>query len=138
MATFLKEPDTGSVRATSGERRFAERLKQLLEDDYLCWFDVPVGPRHQHPDFVILHPRRGILILEAKDWRIDTIQQIDRETVTLLVGTGLKKAPNPLAQARAYAHAVVNVLEVDPLLRQPEGSEYAGRLAFPCVFLLVV
>ena len=73
MATFLKEPDSGSVRATSGERRFAERLKQLLEDDYLCWFDVPVGPRHQHPDFVILHPRRGILILEAKDWRIDTI-----------------------------------------------------------------
>lgn len=131
MATFLKEPDSGSVRATSGERRFAERLKQLLEDDYLCWFDVPVGPRHQHPDFVILHPRRGILILEAKDWRIDTIQQIDRDSATLLVGSGLKKAPNPLAQARAYAHAVVNLLEADPLLRQPQGSEYAGRLSFP-------
>lgn len=131
MATFLKEPDSGSVRATSGERRFADRLKHLLEDDYLCWFDVPVGPRHQHPDFVILHPRRGILILEAKDWRLDTIQRIDRESATLIVGGSLKKAPNPLAQARAYAHAVVNVLEADPLLRHPQGTDYEGRLSFP-------
>ena len=26
---------------TSGERRFAERLEKLLEDDYLCWSNVP-------------------------------------------------------------------------------------------------
>ncbi|HEY6644117.1 hypothetical protein [Povalibacter sp.] len=29
--------------ATAGERRFAQRLESLLEDDYLCWCDVPLG-----------------------------------------------------------------------------------------------
>src|SRR3954462_7419375 len=52
---------------TTGERRFAERLRENLEDDYLCWYNVPIGRKHQHPDFVILNPRRGILILEVKD-----------------------------------------------------------------------
>ena len=46
---------------TSGERRFGQRLAQLLEDDYLCWFDVPVGNSRRYPDFIILHPSRGLL-----------------------------------------------------------------------------
>jgi hypothetical protein len=70
MATFLSSPWTGARGATPGERRFAERLRSLLEDDYLCWYDVPIGPRYQHPDFPILHPARGILVLEVKDWRV--------------------------------------------------------------------
>jgi superfamily I DNA/RNA helicase len=30
---------------TSGERRLAERLEQKLDDDYLLWYGVPMGPR---------------------------------------------------------------------------------------------
>lgn len=62
---------------TPGERRFAERLEKLLEDDYLCWSNVPVGPKARYPDFVVLHPRRGILVHEVKDWKLATIQSID-------------------------------------------------------------
>ena len=47
---------------TSGERRLAERLAQKLEDDYLLWYDVPVGPRNTHPDFCVTHPRCGIVV----------------------------------------------------------------------------
>ena len=53
------------MRMTSGEKRLAERLEQKLDADYLLWYDVPVGPKQSHPDFVILHPRRGLLILRA-------------------------------------------------------------------------
>jgi hypothetical protein len=28
---------------TSGEKRFGRRLESLLEDGYLCWFDIPLG-----------------------------------------------------------------------------------------------
>jgi hypothetical protein len=42
MAKVLNFPQRA---ATSGERRFVERLQTLLEEDYLCWFDVPVGPK---------------------------------------------------------------------------------------------
>jgi hypothetical protein len=116
---------------TSGERRFASRLETHLEDDYLCWYDVPVGPAGAHPDFIILHPRRGILILEVKDWRLSGIHAFGKTSVTLITERGLKHTANPLEQARQYAHAVTNVLERDAALLRPEGSQYQGRLAFP-------
>jgi hypothetical protein len=64
---------------TSGERRLAERLEQKLDDDYLLWYDVPVGPKQSHPDFVLMHPRRGLLILETRDWKLDTIKSATRQ-----------------------------------------------------------
>lgn len=131
MATFLSTPAAAGARATPGERRFADRLADLLEDDYLCWYDVPVGPKHQHPDFMILHPRRGLLILEVKDWKLDTLRDLDPVSATLDLGTGLKTVANPLEQARQYAQAVVRILQADPLLVNPKGHAYAGGLKFP-------
>lgn len=29
---------------TPGERRFARLLEAKPEDDYLCWYNVPIGP----------------------------------------------------------------------------------------------
>ena len=67
MAKLIPTLSSVTRKMTAGERRFAARLESHLEDDYLCWYDVPVGPRHQHPDFLLLHPSRGLLILEVKD-----------------------------------------------------------------------
>lgn len=36
---------------------------------------MPFGPKQSQPDFLIIHPRRGLLILETKDWRLETIKQ---------------------------------------------------------------
>lgn len=67
MAVLI--PALGSVtgRMTPGERRLAERLERKLDADYLLWYDVPIGPKQAHPDFVVLHPSRGLLVLEVKD-----------------------------------------------------------------------
>ena len=67
MATLIPAIGSCVSRMTSGERRLAERLEQKLDDDYLLWYDVPMGPRNTHPDFCVMHPRRGILVLEVKD-----------------------------------------------------------------------
>ena len=80
MATLIPALSSCVSRMTTGERRVAERLEQKLDDDYLLWYDVPVGPKQSHPDFVVLHPRRGLLILEVKDWRLDTIRQASKQT----------------------------------------------------------
>ena len=50
-----------SLFDSSGERRLAERLEQKLDADYLLWHNVPIGPKQTHSDFVVLHPRRGLL-----------------------------------------------------------------------------
>lgn len=131
MATLIPAINSCLSRMTSGERRFAQRLEQLLEDDYLCWYDVPVGPKGLHPDFIVLHPRRGILILEVKDWKLESIQQMDKTTATLLTADGLKREANPLEQARQYCHAVVKCLERDPQLVYPPDHAFKGKLIMP-------
>ena len=68
MATLIPSLGTCVSRMNSGERRLAERLESKLDDDYLLWYDVPMRPRNTHPDFCVLHPRRGILVLEVKCW----------------------------------------------------------------------
>jgi hypothetical protein len=115
---------------TNGEKRLAERLEQKLEDDYLLWYDVPVGPKQSHPDFVILHPRRGLLILETKDWKLETIKSATRQAWEIIPDGHVKVVINPLAQARHCAIQVVNALERDEQLVQPSGP-HQGKLAFP-------
>jgi hypothetical protein len=115
---------------TSGERRLAYRLEGKLEDDWLLWYDVPLGPRNVHPDFVVFNPRRGLLVLEVKDWRLDTIQEVDRQSVCLLTPLGLKRQVNPLEQARQYAHETVDLLKRDPQLTINSGRQQ-GTLLFP-------
>lgn len=114
----------------AGERRFAERLLQYLEDDYLIWYDQPVGRRRRYPDFVILHPGRGLLLLEVKDWRLETLQRIDRDEATLLVNGAIKRVASPLAQARQCLYQLKQMLEADPQLCQPDGPRQ-GQLICP-------
>ena len=119
-------------RMTSGERRFAKRLGSKLEDDYFCWYNVPVGgSRHLHPDFLILHPRRGLLVLEVKDWKLDSLQRVDKIAVTLLTKKGLVNDHNPLQQARQYLFKALSMLARDPALLHPEGHPHQGKLCFP-------
>ncbi|MCW5653573.1 3'-5' exonuclease [Hydrogenophaga sp.] len=130
MATLIPSIGTTSFDST-GERRLAERLEQKLDDDYLLWHNVPIGPKQTYPDFVVLHPRRGLLILETKDWHLDTIQEATKQYWTILAnGNTPKVLMNPLAQARHCAIQVVNALERDPQLVQAAGP-HQGKLAFP-------
>jgi len=122
---------------TSGERRFAQRLESLLEPECLCWYDVPVGTKYQHPDFVLLDCH-GLLVLEVKDWKRDTIQKINPVSASLLTPTGLKEVGNPLLQARQNAFAVKNLLERDLQLRAPESDVHGGKLVCPYGFGVVL
>lgn len=115
---------------TSGERRFARRLESLLEDDYLCWYDLPLGDKRRYPDFVILHPSRGLLFLEVKDWKPSTLKKMNHSEFELLTPNGRKVVPNPMEQARQCSYEVLKVLERDPQLLQKNGK-YGGKLCFP-------
>lgn len=137
MATLIPSLSTCLSRMTGGERRFAQRLEAKLEDDYLLWYDVPIGAANTHPDFIILHPQRGILILEVKDWKPDTIKNANRQSFELLTSNGLKHVSNPLEQARQYAHAVSNVLQKDKQLTLNSGVK-SGHLVFPWSYGVVL
>ncbi len=118
------------ARMTAGEKRFAQRLKSLLEDDYLVWYDIPVGRQRRYPDFILLHPARGLLFLEVKDWKLDSIREITKSDVTLLTHQGLVTKLHPLEQARGYTYQVINRLQRDPRLCHHDGP-HRGRLVMP-------
>jgi len=115
---------------STGERRLAERLEQKLDSDYLLWHNVPVGPKRTYPDFVVIHPRRGALILETKDWRIETIAKATKQYFEIHADGALKTVVNPLAQARHCALQVVNALDRDKQLVHADGP-HRGKLIFP-------
>jgi hypothetical protein len=130
MAQFLTPLNGCLNKMQAGEKRFAKRLEQFLEDDYQCWYDLAVGKRQRYADFIIVHPARGVLLLELKDWHLDTIKQIDKNSVTLLLSTGLKTVANPLEQARQCSYQLVRQLEQDQQLTHQVGK-HQGKLAFP-------
>jgi UvrD-like helicase C-terminal domain/Nuclease-related domain/AAA domain len=115
---------------TAGEKRMAQSLEANLDDDYTVWFDVAIGKKQLRPDFTILHPLLGILVLEVKDWKIDTIQKADRQSFELLTTDGVKNVSNPLEQARKYVLAINKLLCQDRDLVQFEGK-YQGQLICP-------
>ena len=137
MATLVPSINSCLGKMQAGEKRFARRLEALLEDDYLCWYELPVGKRQRYTDFIILHPGRGLLLLEVKDWKLDTIQDINRVSVSLVTNRGVVITSNPLEQARQCTYQLVNQLEKDPQLVRKSG-QYMGRLSFPYGYGLTV
>jgi hypothetical protein len=113
MAKLINSLTQGRRNVTPGERRFGKRLEALLEDDYLCWFDVPIGLARHYPDFLVLHPSRGLLLLEVKDWKLETLHHIDKIFADLNINGAIKRVANPLEQARSYTMNVVNKLAED-------------------------
>lgn len=130
MAIFPQGLTQVDQRCNPGERRVLHQLKRCLEDDYLVWHDVPIGPRARQPDFVILSPRWGVLLLEVKDWRRATLGPATRDAVELRTPHGAVTVAHPLRQARDYAFELVRLMERDPALLHAHGP-FAGRLLFP-------
>src|SRR6201995_5144075 len=136
MAVLI--PSLGYARFdTRGESRLAERLKDFLEENAVVWHNLPVGPRSRHPDFIIVHPANGLLVLEVKDWRLESIVSADKLKVELLTGRGIVRETNPLEQARKYTFDVVRTLERDGQLLFPAGHRFQGRSILPFGFGVV-
>jgi hypothetical protein len=130
MAIFPQGVTQVERRCNAGERRVVVQLKRCLEDDYLVWHDIPIGPKARQPDFVVLSPRRGILLLEVKDWKRSTLRASTRQAVELDIPRGRVTEPHPLRQARDYAMELVDVMQRDAALVHPEGP-FGGKLLFP-------
>ncbi len=130
MAEIIPALSTCIAKMTGGEKRFARRLEAFLEDDYLCWYDIPIGRKRRFPDFIVLHPGRGLLFIEVKDWKLQNIKKIGHQSFDLLTDRGLVTQPNPLDQARQYAYAALDKFKGDKFLIADHGR-YAGHLTFP-------
>ncbi|GGG18374.1 DNA helicase [Lysinibacillus alkalisoli] len=129
-------PETIPAKAMPGERLLFTTLKKYLNDDYIVYYEPQI--KGSRPDFVIIGPMLGIVVLEVKDYLEQTIMYLNANDCQLLTKEGKQiTQKNPLLQAREYAFTIINMLKRDSDLTQREGA-YKGGLLFPvgygCVF----
>lgn len=133
MAILIPSLATCEADMQSGEKKIANIIRSKLDDDCYCWYNVAVGKEHEHADFIILNPKWGILVLEVKDWNIETIIEADKDSFTLHCNTGRIRHKNPLEQARKYAFSIKDKLMTDECLLISNGK-YEGSLCFPYAY----
>lgn len=106
MALIIPTIRSSEGAMTAGEKRFAERLQEKLDDKTICWFNIPISGRY--PDFVVLNPSKGLIVLEVKDWKLDNIEKFTTKEVELRVPN--ETVINPLEQAKSYQHLITEKL----------------------------
>lgn len=106
MAVMI--PDRLPAAATQGERRtFA--LLEKLPDDCICYYEPVVGERY--PDFVVIIPQLGVLIIEVKGWYRSQLERADTHDVSVRQDGVVKVHKHPVRQAREYKFELMNVCQ---------------------------
>ncbi len=82
-------------------------LQSQLPESVVVWHKVPFGENGYVPDYVILHPNFGLLILVEKQWDFDFL--CSEEFEHQVIG-------NPSLVAKTYARAIRANFKNDPVL----------------------
>jgi Nuclease-related domain/AAA domain/UvrD-like helicase C-terminal domain len=104
--------------ATKGERKVFAALRQYLPEDYLVYYDIRVGDRY--PDFTVIGPDLGVVVLEVKDWRLTSIASARPDRVVIRKSDGDHELRSPVPQAREYTFKIVDLLKKRHKLRAGE------------------
>ncbi|MET3209197.1 UNVERIFIED_CONTAM: superfamily I DNA and RNA helicase [Paenibacillus sp. PvR008] len=106
-----------SKNATAGERLLFETLKRYLPSDYIVYYEPEI--RGRRPDFVIIGPDLGLVVLEVKDYTKSTLHQINQDEWMLHTSAGeTRTVKSPLKQARDNARLISDQLKKDKNLLQ--------------------
>ena len=115
--------------ATTGERLLFRTLKTYLPDDYIVYYEPDILGRR--PDFVIIGPDLGLVVLEVKDYTKNTLLQINHDEWHIVATSGEQAVTkSPMKQARDNTFHIVDVLKKDSNLVQLDGK-YKFQLKFP-------
>ncbi len=125
----LTVPDSVPSKASSGEKGLFKILRDELPDDCYVWYEPNV--KGLYPDFIILGPTLGLLILEVKGWSASQILRASDQHFEIEQPDGqIELQQSPLRQAKGYQDALMNKLKGYSILCQDDG-DYQGKLAFP-------
>ncbi len=110
------------------EREIFDLLKARLSDEWTFWHEPDLKRSHDdsnpyRPDFILLHPRRGLFVLEVKGWNASSILDVKKkqpddfdegkriDKVLYKFGTGDEWVTAPFDQLRNYTSAIRQALQ---------------------------
>jgi hypothetical protein len=130
-------PDRLPSGASAGEKKvFA--LLQDLPDDVIVYYEPVVADRY--PDFVVIIPSIGLLVIEVKGWYPNAIERADNSDVVINARGQREVRKHPARQARDYKFNLMDVARRHPetgaLLQQ--AGKHEGKFVFPFGHLAIL
>ncbi|MCT7979680.1 3'-5' exonuclease [Laspinema olomoucense] len=121
-------PDAVPAKASQGEKKVFQLLRDELPDDFFVYYEPSVNGLY--PDFIIMSPTFGLLILEIKGWRANQIESADNQFFLINQGEQIESCQSPLRQGKGYLDALLHQFKSYSILCQDDG-EHQGKLRFP-------
>jgi AAA domain/UvrD-like helicase C-terminal domain/Nuclease-related domain len=130
-------PDRLPSGASAGEKKvFA--LLQDLPDDVIVYYEPVVADRY--PDFIVIIPSIGLLVIEVKGWYPNAIERADNAEVVINARGQREVCKHPVRQARDYKFNLMNVARRHPetgaLLEH--AGKHEGKFVFPFGHLAIL
>jgi len=120
-----------------GERHVFDVL-QNLPDDYIVYYEPVIA--HRYPDFLVICPDLGLMVVEVKDWLGQNITAADPDTVHYRFGNDVQPLKHPIRQAREYMTKLMDRCKVSrahECLCHQEGI-HKGQFMFPFGHMVIL
>ena len=133
----LTYPANPSAISDRSEREVFELLAKL-PDDCMVYYEPAIERRY--PDFIVIIPDFGVLIIEVKGWSIGSLVSADPHICMVRFKSGDESVPHPIRQARKYMFRLVDKCKASPnrnLLVHQEG-ERTNKLSFPFAHISIL
>jgi hypothetical protein len=125
MAKMIPQDITHlSVNTTQGEKALYRIIQRRTPDDWVCYAGQRLGTGTT-PDFLLIGPDLGVLILEEKSIPINLIEKFTTETWTVIRDGSPRVETHPLRQARGYVEKTMRALQKIKRL-----TDSSGKLKF--------
>ena len=98
-------PDRLPSGASAGERKVFALLQQL-PDEVIAYYEPVVADRY--PDFIVIIPSVGLLIIEVKGWYPAHILKANNFNVTVSSRGQPENCKHPVRQAREYQYQLMD------------------------------
>ncbi len=130
----LHPANLDGLTPTRGEEQVFAHLKRMLapDDEHWVWYEPLVAGKRgrRTPDFVILGPAHGVVVLEVKDWSAPSVVRGESTDIWVREGENERRETHPEKQAREASYAVRDALSRVPQLKHETG-EHEGQLVLP-------
>jgi hypothetical protein len=94
MAVMIPSTPDNIPFTTAGERKLFDLFRKTLPDRCIVRYEILLGEQDRRPDYTLIDPKRGVLIVEVKDWGIDSITRATSEQFWVR-GYGGRRVPKP-------------------------------------------
>ena len=115
---------------TAGERKVFDLLKKQLGNDCIVRYEMLIGLEDYRPDFTIIDPERGVIVVEVKDWGIKNITRATQEQFYV---RGLQGSSTPKPQMNPWmkCEKIYRRGAIEQLLAMPGLRDEKSHLIMP-------